>query len=585
MEGEGRNLQLKKFVVSLLTVAMLLGIVAVHPPAKAFPANSIWVEPQIYNATANGKTIGDTFTISVWINISETTPMYGFEYKLRWNDTLIKHVSHTHYEPWTPNFVAKDEAIPGQYWYGASALGTAKDFTGVMKVLDITFEIAYQPYYPEPDLSCVLDLVDTKMGNREGKPILHTAYDGQYIIETITPPAPDLRVTPSELNAEALGKTVGDTVQFNIEILGLAPAWDLYGWEVKLGYDPTLLKVVDVTSGGFLEPFAGPYGTFFTYRDRPEYSYVVMAELFLGTGNTAPYGSGVLATVTFQIIYEEAYPMQASCAIPLFDIKLVSSQMQAIDVGVVTGAVYKSPVSTPPGPAIDVYTERYRWPGYETTNTGEVGVDPLPSDADAFAPQEEATFYAKLMYGGAPEKFKEVSWEIRAPNGEVYYRQSFTNDKGIANITIRMPWYKEYFGYWTVIAKASVAETPVVDTVTFKLGYIIKVTKSITSSPVNRGEEVTVKIWLENIGTIDRTVFITITIYDDVGMPIASNGWMQTVPAGNSEPYEFTLTLADWAHVGKGTVHINLFTAQPSQCGVCYAPEHIQEFQITFIDP
>lgn len=571
----------KKIGALALTLMMFLGIGAAIP-VRAFPANSIWVEPQTYNATANGKTVGDTFTVSVWINVSN---LYGFEYKLRWNDTLLHYVSHTYYLPWTPNFVAKDQATAGQYWFGASALAPASPFTGEMKVLDITFEIVYQPYFPEPDLSCALDLVDTKLGDPNAQPILHVAYDGQYIIETITPPAPGLRVTPSEYNAETEGKTEGDTFSVNIEIVSLASAWDLYGWEVKLGYDPTLLAVDSVVSGGFLAGFAGPYGTFFTYRDRPDDGYVVMAELFLGTGNTQPYGTGTLATVTFEILFEAEYPNQATCDLSLFDVKLVSSGMAAIDVGTVTSGRYLSPISTPPGPVIDVFTEDFRWPWYTTTNTGEAGKDSSPADADAVAPQEEITLFAKLTYGGAPVQYKEVAWQINAPNGEIFYRQSETDEKGLTSITIRMPWYEEYFGDWVVLAKASVAETPVNDTVTFELGYIVSVTASVTSSPVNRGETVSVTLTINNIGSISRDVFIAITVYDDVGMPVATFGTTETVSPGTATYGPFTMTLAEWAHVGRGTVYINLLTAQPSECGTCYAPEHVQEFTITFVDP
>ena len=570
----------KKFLSAVLVLLMTLGIFAVLP-VKGVNANAIWVEPSTFNATEHGLTVGDQFTVEVWINV--TAELYGFEYKLQWDDSLIHYVSHTTYEPWEPNFIAKDEATPGQYWYGASALAPAEPFTGVMKVLEITFEIVYQPYYPEPTMSCTLDLVDTKLGNPEGQPILHVAVDGEYLIEPVTPTPPYLGVEPSEFNAEAAGLTVNDTFTVNIEIFELAAAWDLYGWEVKLGYDPTLLKVVDVVSGGFLPSFAGPYGTYFTYRDRPEYNYVVIAELFLGTNYTAPYGSGTLAQVTFKIIYEEEYPNQAACNLPLFDIKLVSSGMVPIEYNetLTYGGYYLSPMTTPPGPAIDVYTEIWRWPGYTTKNTGE---SKAYSTADPFAPQEEATLYALLTYGGAPVQYKEVAWIITAPNGEEYYRQSSTNSKGIANITIRWPWTNEYLGEWTVMAKASVAETAVNDTVTFIVDYVVRVSSSKTLSPVNRGEEVSVDFVVTNIGTIERKAFITITIYDDVGMPVATDSWTEDISPGDNT-FTKTLTLAYWAHPGQGTVYINVFTAPPPECGVVYAPEHVQTFQITFTDP
>ena len=571
-------MQAKKFSALSLVALMLIGIFAFTPilPAKAFNANSIWVEPQLVNATDLGLGIGDQFTVEVWINV--TADLYGFEYKLQWDDSLINYVSHTHYEPWDPNFVAKDEASAGQYWYGASALSPAEPFSGVMKVLDITFEIVYEPYYPEPDMSCALALVDTKLGDPDGHPIPHTAHDGLYWIKSGTPTPPDLRVTPALVDARDV-YDIGDQFSVDIEILSLANVWDLDGFEFKLSYDSTLLAVVTVEEGPFLPDFAGVNGTFFTFRDRPADGYVVAAGLFLGD-HTPPSGSGVLATVTFEILYKTTYPEMAECDLNMFDVKLVSSGLQAIDYNIIQQGHYIAPWLIL-GPALDVTTEAERWPGY-TTN--EIGYGPN-APADAFAPQEEITLFAKLTYALAPEPFKEVAWEIHAPNGEVYYRQSMTDEKGLTNITIRPQWYEEYLGEWWAIAKASIAEQEVNDTITFLVGYIVSVSESETSSSVNRGEDVTVTISLNNIGSILRYVFVTVTIYDDVGMPIASTGRVENVTSGTSE-YTFTLTLAEWAHVGQGTVYINLFTdVPPSQCGVCYAPEHVQTFQITFVDP
>lgn len=570
---------MKKIGTLCLIALMLLGVSIFRPipSAKAFSANAIWVEPQLVNATVLGLGIGDQFKVEVWINV--TAELYGFEYKLRWDESLITHVKHTHYEPWTPNFVAKDEVRAGQYWYGASALAPAKPFSGVMKVLDITFEIVYVPYFPEPDMSCALDLVDTKLGNPQAQPIPHTAYDGLYWIKSIPPPPPSLRVVPALVDARGV-YDIGDQFTVGIEILGLASAWDLVGFEFKLSYNNTLLAVAAVEEGSFLPNFAGPNGTFFVYRDRPADGYVVAGGLFLGP-HTPPYGSGVLAKVTFEILFKTIYPQMAECDLNLFDVKLVNAQLLPIGYNIIQQGRYFAPWEII-GPALDVTTEAERWPGYTTPVIGYGPNQP----ADAFAPQEEITLFAKLTYMKAPVQLKEVAWEIRAPNGEVYYRQSMTDYKGVTNITIRAPWWPQYLGEWRVLAKASVAEKEVNDTITFLVGYIVSVSQSITSSPVNRGEAVTVQIWLNNIGNISRNVFVTVTIYDDVDMPIASGGRVETVDPGTSGPIIFSLTLAEWAHVGRGKVFINLFTdVPPSQCGVCYAPEHVQTFQITFIDP
>lgn len=574
---EKGEMTLKKIGILSLTLMLLASFIAVFPMTHAANANSIWVDPSTFNATTEGLGVGDTFTISVWINI--TAQLYGLEYKLKWNDTLIKHVSHTLYIPWSPFFTAKDVATAGQYWFAASALAPALAYSGLMKVLDITFLVDYQPYYPEPVTSCALDLADTKMGDPLANPILHIAYDGLYEIDPVTPEPPSLKVDPALVNARTIPLDVGDQFTVDIDIMNLAAAWDLMGWETKLSYDSTLLSVVNVQEGPFLKAFNGTSGTFFIYTDRPLDNYVVMAGLFLGN-HTKPYGSGRLANVTFEILYESPYPTQVECDLHMYDVKLVSSLMEPIAYTITQQGHYIAPMSTALGAAIDVYTGPWRWPNYTTI---WIGLDPN-TPADAYSPQEYACFYTKLTYGGAPVQLKEVAWEITAPNGEIYYRQSMTDMNGTTMICMRMPWWEGYFGNWSVLSKANVAGFYVNDTVTFLLGYIVYVTESVTETPVNRGEVVEVNLTLNNIGNIPRDVFISITIYDDVGMPIATVGSLETALPGTHGPYVFHLLLAEWAHVGQGTVFINLFTGvPPSQCGVCYAPEHVQTFQITWM--
>jgi len=193
--------------IALFMAMMLLVMVAVFSAKADFPANAIWVEPQEYNATAEGKTAGDQFTVSVWINVSG---LYGFEYKLQWNDTLINCTDHTYYLPevWGDDyFIAKDDVTAGQYWFGVTAIGAdTPTFNGSMKILDITFEIVYQPYLPEENMSCALDLVDTKLGDPDANPIPHTVYDGQYSIEALPPmsitdvvQSPSAEVQPTDI--------------------------------------------------------------------------------------------------------------------------------------------------------------------------------------------------------------------------------------------------------------------------------------------------------------------------------------------------------------------------------------------------
>jgi len=179
----------KKYVMLSMLVTMLLGLIAFTLPKTVFaePANSIYVIPSMVNATLMGLGIGDTF--DVYIQVNFTTPaLFGFEYKFFWNNTLINLVDLEIQLPWSPNFIAKnDTSVAGRYWLGASALSGATPFSGETWVTCLTFQIVYKPLYPEPDMSCVLDLADTKMSDESATPIPHTAYDGEYYICTDYP--------------------------------------------------------------------------------------------------------------------------------------------------------------------------------------------------------------------------------------------------------------------------------------------------------------------------------------------------------------------------------------------------------------
>jgi len=583
-------MNIKKYVTLSMLLVVMLGFLAFQLPKTVFaePANSIYVVPNMVNATLMGLGIGDTF--DVYIHVNFTTPaLYGFEYKFFWNNTLINLIGydgdHPGYPlvslPWSPNFIAKnDTSVPGRYWLGASALAGATPFSGETWVTRLTFQIAYKPSYPEPDMSCALDLVDTKMSDESATPIPHTAYDGEYYIRTGYPEAPDILVTPALV--DMTGGDIGDTFMVNIEIAGLQPAWDLFGWEAKLYYNTAMLDVLGATEGGFLPSFEGVNGTFFLISKHESAGYAHTAGLFLGT-HTVPYGSGVLATIEFNVTYKPDYPEMPECELNVIDVKLASSELASISYSIIQQGYYKGPY-VKGGRILDLFTEDERWPGYVTDVIG-LGAD---QRADAFAPQENATLCVELTYGGAPIALKNVAFEVHSPHDDIVFtRQAKTNLEGIACISFRIPWpdinpEAIVFGDWYVYADADVAEMKVYDTLNFTVGWIVSVTESITETPVCRGDTVDVDFNITNISHVTRSVFITITIYDDLGVPVAFMGELVTVDPG-THSYSYTLTIPTWAYVGEGTVYINLYTgASPSNCGVCYSPEHPQTFAILY---
>jgi len=115
---------------------------------------------------------------------------------------------------------------------------------------------------------------------------------------------PTLNVVPSIVEAGKLNKTF--SVDLTIDDLG--EYWEVIGVEFRLSFNDTLLEVVNVTEGPFMQQFGT---TFFIGKIEPE-TPLYSAHVLIGIVLLPPYppeefphGSGVLATITFKIIYQE----------------------------------------------------------------------------------------------------------------------------------------------------------------------------------------------------------------------------------------------------------------------------------------
>lgn len=120
--------------------------------------------------------------------------------------------------------------------------------------------------------------------------------------------------------------TVGQS--FNIDIR-VSNVLDLYGWEFKLGWDPNLLNVVEVTEGPFLNQSGN---TFFTKKINNTAGYLLVDCTLLGDVRGVN-GSGTLAYVKFRAEKE------GSCNLVLYDTKLVNSSEEPIDHTAKDGSV------------------------------------------------------------------------------------------------------------------------------------------------------------------------------------------------------------------------------------------------------
>jgi hypothetical protein len=122
---------------------------------------------------------------------------------------------------------------------------------------------------------------------------------------------------------------VGQNFTININISNVT---GLYGWEFKLGWNTTILDVVEVYEGPFLKNVAD---TFFTYKVNSTAGYIIADCTLLGMVSGAS-GDGTLATVKFYV------KSKGDSVLDLFDTILIDPNEQIIPHSAIDGYYYTS---------------------------------------------------------------------------------------------------------------------------------------------------------------------------------------------------------------------------------------------------
>jgi len=275
------------------------------------PLNTLSVEPSAYSAAGEGETFDVNVTISdlgvLWRAIS-------VQFRLTYNDTLLKVVNVTEgpfmqqfgdtyflsyldtiiYGPHVlvgiqllPNDTGQWEVFP----YGSGTLAT------------VTFEVLYGTIMPTPPASCLLDLKDTMILNDDIVEIEH--YVEAAIYHAPHYPRALLSVEPSTYSATELD----ETFSVDVKISNLSPDLKAINVQFRLTYNATMLEVVDVVEGPFMQQFGDTFFLYFNEIDDQRYGTHVLVGIQLLPNDTGqwevfPEGDGVLVTITFKAIYQ-----------------------------------------------------------------------------------------------------------------------------------------------------------------------------------------------------------------------------------------------------------------------------------------
>jgi hypothetical protein len=159
-----------KWICGFTLAFLIVGVLAATlRTAKATPYDNWFrVDPLYYKATH----VGETFDINVKLNITVGQGghgLYGYAFKFYWCRNLINATGFTAPRPpeWSDNWADVGSGLDwdynathGRYYTATTAFSPAPEVYGIFTLVIIHFNAIHQPYFPEPNMSCVLNIED-----------------------------------------------------------------------------------------------------------------------------------------------------------------------------------------------------------------------------------------------------------------------------------------------------------------------------------------------------------------------------------------------------------------------------------------
>ena len=260
-----------------------------YAPGQVVPVTVMYVNPELVNLTAPA--LGTTFTIDV--HIANVTMMYGFQFTVEWDSTLLNlAIANPHVPtPWlgVGCWINQTQTASDYSLAMAPFEAGAPTFTGSASLVSLNFQTIKDPIYPsEPKVTCGLALKVVKVVNASTY-IPCIAFSGNYSCYStmpkllVMPSNPKARKVPTEF---AVNITVTDVV-------------NLSSFEFNFTYDQSLLKVLKVENPPYIPvPYQEPDGG----------SIYIKVEDIGPTIN----GSTTLVTITFKVMQGFAWSTQAT---------------------------------------------------------------------------------------------------------------------------------------------------------------------------------------------------------------------------------------------------------------------------------
>jgi penicillin amidase len=356
---------------------------------------------------------GDTFLM--WLNYEYTPCLF--------NDAIIQTFPKTTFYPAIHNIAVTDITL------STIAIGTIVQVYVTIEnegIMEETFTVTL--YYDSNEIG---SYTVTQLAPQTTEQIVFDwdttgLTPGEYNITAVATPVPDevhlidntksiivragvpprVEVEPAIYDAQLLNKVF----KVNLTINNLDEQWRAVALQFRLCYNNTLLEVINVTEGPFMQdPRWNLYGTFFTcsIEEDPIYGPNILVGLMLYPNETGhwtafPSGSGVLVTITFKAIYQERgleKPPQV-CGLTLNDTIILDDEVNPIPLTLQHGLYRMHPTHIGDfnyDGAVDIidiasaalafgsYPGHDRWdPLYDTNNDGKIDMLDLATTALGF---------------------------------------------------------------------------------------------------------------------------------------------------------------------------------------------------------
>jgi len=201
------------------------------------PSTMLFVSPVLVEKAYSD--VGSYFNVS--IVIQNTTDLFGFDFNVTWNNTLITFNS-SYYGSfldavWGTGSWQVVKSENGVGWYKFVAVSTKDSFntTGSQPLFMLEFRVEDpQTYWLKQTM---IHFTTHKLSNSEWTPVQHTATDGTY---TITGGKPTLQMTPASTVCRKYSEVF--TIRINV-----SSTIELEGFKFEIHYNATLLDVAGVT--------------------------------------------------------------------------------------------------------------------------------------------------------------------------------------------------------------------------------------------------------------------------------------------------------------------------------------------------